>query len=96
MFLYLVVSINFELFDGVSVNEVVERFAFLGLTVNLTNYLISQMHETIPDAATHLTDWTGAAFVLTIFGAFIADAYLGRFRTIIVFSTIYTVVNTIL
>ncbi|RHN71054.1 putative peptide-transporting ATPase [Medicago truncatula] len=72
-------------------NEVVERFAFLGLTVNLTNYLISQMNETIPDAATHVTDWTGAAYVLTIFGAFIADAYLGRFRTIIVFSTIYAV-----
>ncbi|KAJ7966819.1 Protein NRT1/ PTR FAMILY 8.1 like [Quillaja saponaria] len=41
--------------------------------------------------ATHVTDWIGAAYVLTILGAFVADAYLGRFKTILTFSAIYAV-----
>jgi peptide/histidine transporter 3/4 len=51
------------------------------------------MHQTIPDANTHVTDWIGAAYVLTLLGAFLADAYLGRFKTIVIFSAIYAVVN---
>ncbi|KAL5557951.1 hypothetical protein UlMin_034162 [Ulmus minor] len=52
-------------------------------------YLVFEMRQSLPSAATHVTDWIGAAYVLTLFGAFIADAYLGRFKTIIVFSCIY-------
>lgn len=58
----------------------------------MTAYLVIQMHQSLPDAATHVTDWIGAAYVLTLLGAFLADAYLGRFRTIIVFSAIYAIV----
>ncbi|KAL8490104.1 hypothetical protein ACS0TY_025850 [Phlomoides rotata] len=54
-------------------------------------YLVKEMHQPFPEAATHVTDWIGAAYVLTLLGAFLADAYLGRFRTIIVFSCIYAV-----
>jgi peptide/histidine transporter 3/4 len=49
------------------------------------------MHQTIPDANTHVTDWIGAAYVFTLLVAFVADAYLGRFKTIVVFSAIYAV-----
>ncbi|PNX93183.1 peptide transporter PTR1-like protein [Trifolium pratense] len=72
-------------------NEVIERLAFFAILVNIAHYLVKQMHQTIPDANTHVTDWIGAAYVLTLFGAFLADAYLGRFRTIVVFSAIYAV-----
>lgn len=72
-------------------NEVIERLAFFAIAVNMTAYLVFQMHQSLPDAATHVTDWIGAAYVLTLFGAFLADAYLGRFKTIIVFSAIYAV-----
>jgi hypothetical protein len=75
------------------VNEVAERLAFFGIAVNMVAYLVFEMHQSLPNAATHVTDWIGAAYVLTLFGAFCADAYLGRFRTIIVFSCIYTVVR---
>ncbi|KAJ1401322.1 PTR2 family proton/oligopeptide symporter, conserved site [Sesbania bispinosa] len=61
------------------------------IIVNMVAYLVFEMHQSLPDAATHVTDWIGAAYVLTLLGAFIADAYLGRFRTILVFSAIYTV-----
>ncbi|KAF9623139.1 hypothetical protein IFM89_037655 [Coptis chinensis] len=73
------------------VNEVAERLAFYAIAVTMVSYLVGAMHQSLPDAATHVTDWIGAAFVLTILGAFIADAYLGRFKTIITFSCIYAV-----
>lgn len=75
------------------VNEVAERLAFFAIAANMVTYLTFEMHQSIPTAATHVTDWIGAAYVLTIFGAFMADAYLGRFKTIIIFSCIYAVVS---
>ncbi|XP_075484736.1 protein NRT1/ PTR FAMILY 8.1-like [Primulina tabacum] len=73
------------------VSEVAERFAFFAIAVNMVAYLVGEMHQPLPVAATHVTNWAGAAYVLTLFGAFVADAYLGRFLTIIVFSCIYAV-----
>ncbi|PSR99635.1 Protein NRT1/ PTR FAMILY 8.1 like [Actinidia chinensis var. chinensis] len=73
------------------VNEVAERLAFFAIAVNMVSYLVREMNQTVPSAATHVTDWIGAAYVLTLFGAFLADAYLGRFKTIIIFSCIYSV-----
>ncbi|PON52007.1 Proton-dependent oligopeptide transporter [Parasponia andersonii] len=73
------------------VNEVAERLAFFAIGVNMVAYLVFEMRKSLPDAATIVTDWIGAAYVLTILGAFMADAYLGRFKTIVVFSSIYAV-----
>ncbi|KAL5780577.1 hypothetical protein ACOSQ2_011314 [Xanthoceras sorbifolium] len=73
------------------VNEVAERLAFFAIAVNLGLYLVKEMHESLPTAATHVSDWVGAAYILTILGAFLADAYLGRFKTIIIFSCVYSV-----
>ncbi|XP_065880647.1 protein NRT1/ PTR FAMILY 8.2-like [Euphorbia lathyris] len=72
------------------VNEVAERLAFFAVAVNMVLYMVSEMKVSLPNAATYVTDWIGAAYVLTLFGAFLADAYLGRFRTIIIFSCIYS------
>ncbi|KAF8410531.1 hypothetical protein HHK36_003062 [Tetracentron sinense] len=73
------------------VNEVAERLAFFAIAVNMVSYLVLEMHQSLPKAATHVTDWIGAAFVLTLLGAFLADAYLGRFKTIVIFSCVYAV-----
>ena len=67
--------------------------AYYLVVVNMFSYVITEMHESIPNAANFVTDWIGAAFVLTLLGAFLADAYLGRFKTIIIFSCIYAVVR---
>ncbi|KAF5192408.1 NRT1/ PTR FAMILY 8.2-like, partial [Thalictrum thalictroides] len=72
-------------------NEVAERFAFYAIVVNMVAYLFFEMHQSLPNAATHVTDWIGAAFVLALLGALVADAYLSRFKAIITFSCIYTV-----
>ncbi|MCD7456068.1 hypothetical protein HAX54_030569 [Datura stramonium] len=71
------------------VNEVAERLAFFAVAVSMVSYLVFEMHQSLPDAATHVNDWIGAAYVLTLVGAFLADAYFGRFLTIILFSSIY-------
>ncbi|XP_049398896.1 protein NRT1/ PTR FAMILY 8.2-like [Solanum stenotomum] len=71
------------------VNEVAERLAFFAVAVSMVSYLVFEMHQSLPDAATHVNDWIGAAYVLTLVGAFLADAYFGRFLTIIIFSCIY-------
>ncbi|XP_075507527.1 protein NRT1/ PTR FAMILY 6.2-like [Primulina tabacum] len=61
------------------VNEVAERLAFFAIAVSMMPYLAREMHQPVPDAATHITDWIGAAYVLTLLGAFLADSYLGFF-----------------
>lgn len=76
-------------------NEVAERLAFFAIAVNMVAYLVFEYHQSLPSAATHVTDWIGAAYVLTLLGAFLADTYLGRFLTIIIFSCIYAVVSSI-
>ncbi|KAJ9166033.1 hypothetical protein P3X46_020834 [Hevea brasiliensis] len=73
------------------VNEVAERLAFFAVAVNMVAYLVLEMRQSLPAAATHVTDWIGASYVLTILGAFLADSYLGRFKTIIIFSCVYAV-----
>lgn len=87
--------INLFIISPILVNEVAERLAFFAIAVNMVAYLVFQMHQSLPTAATHVTDWIGAAYVLTLFGAFLADAYLGRFLTIIIFSCVYVVVSII-
>ncbi|KAH9316568.1 hypothetical protein KI387_025195, partial [Taxus chinensis] len=80
-----------RLFPTSKLNEVAERLAYYAIAVNMFSYVVLEMHESITHAATFVTDWIGAAFVLTLFGAFVADAYWGRFKTILSFSCIYLV-----
>ncbi|KAG0493617.1 hypothetical protein HPP92_004611 [Vanilla planifolia] len=78
------------------VNEMSERMAFYAIALNMVIFLQKEMHEALPDASTHVTNWIGATFVLTVFGAFLADAYLGRFLTIVIFSCIYAMGTVLL
>ena len=40
-----------------------------------------------------VTNWSGTCYIFPLLGAFIADSYLGRYKTIIVFSIIYIIVS---
>ncbi|KAJ7520196.1 hypothetical protein O6H91_20G071600 [Diphasiastrum complanatum] len=70
-------------------NEITERMAYFGLAVNFINYLAYSMHYKFSEAATIVTNFLGTVQILPLLGAFIADSYLGRYWTIVIFSLIY-------
>nr|DAD43127.1 TPA_asm: hypothetical protein HUJ06_001357 [Nelumbo nucifera] len=69
--------------------EAAERFAYYGMSANLITYLTDVLLEPTATAAMNVNIWSGVATVLPLLGAFMADSYLGRFKTIIISSAIY-------
>ncbi|KAF7836413.1 protein NRT1/ PTR FAMILY 5.10-like [Senna tora] len=69
--------------------EMAERVCYFAIQSNLINYLTGQLHKTTAAAAKNVNIWAGTASLLPLFGAFIADSYLGRYRTILIASLIY-------
>ncbi|TYG99774.1 hypothetical protein ES288_A10G223000v1 [Gossypium darwinii] len=69
--------------------EMAERFAFYGLAGNLITYLTNNLGEPVITAAKNVNTWVGVSAIFPLLGAFIADSYLGRFKTILASSVIY-------
>mgnify|MGYP003702074061 CR=1 FL=1 len=74
-------------------NEVAEKLAVLGFTTNMLMYLTRQLHMPLAKAATTLTNFGGVSALTPLIGAFLADAFAGRFWTIAAASLIYQVVR---
>ncbi|KAJ9128848.1 hypothetical protein P3X46_034416 [Hevea brasiliensis] len=69
--------------------EVAERFAYFGLSGNLITYLTNDLHESTVTAAKNVNTWIGVSSIFPILGAFLADSFLGRFKTILLSTTIF-------
>jgi dipeptide/tripeptide permease len=69
--------------------------AFFAISKNLVTYLISVLHESNVDAARNVSTWIGTTFFTPLVGAFLADTYWGRYKTIVVFLSVYAVVSEI-
>ncbi|XP_071733330.1 protein NRT1/ PTR FAMILY 5.10-like [Rutidosis leptorrhynchoides] len=69
--------------------EVAERFAYYGVSSNLITYLTVSLGLSTATAAENVNMWVGTAALLPLLGGFIADAYLGRYLTIIYASVLY-------
>ncbi|KAM0001262.1 putative proton-dependent oligopeptide transporter family, MFS transporter superfamily [Helianthus debilis subsp. tardiflorus] len=72
--------------------EVAERFAYYGVNSNLITYLTVPLGQSTTTAAENVNIWSGTSSLLPLVGAFIADAYLGRYLTIIIASLLYVLV----
>ncbi|KAL1511274.1 hypothetical protein AB1Y20_006082 [Prymnesium parvum] len=70
------------------VTELCERFAFYGLAGSLTYYFMTLGLR--PDLAAFLNQlFLAVVYVTPVFGAYVADVYLGRYQTILVFCGVY-------
>lgn len=63
-------------------NETFERLAAFGLFANFMVYLTREFHLDQVNAANILNIWSGITNFCPLLGAFISDAYVGRFKTI--------------
>ncbi|KAM0061212.1 putative bacterial ABC-type protein transporter [Helianthus debilis subsp. tardiflorus] len=70
-------------------NECCERLAYYGMSTNLVNYLSDRLNQGSVRASTNVSNWSGTCYATPLLGAFLADAYLGRYWTIASFSVIY-------
>ncbi|KAF8406948.1 hypothetical protein HHK36_006069 [Tetracentron sinense] len=68
--------------------EVAERLTLMGIGVNLVTYLTATMHLPSATSANIVSEMGGTAFLLCLFGGFLADSFLGRYRTIAIFAAI--------
>jgi peptide/histidine transporter 3/4 len=67
--------------------------AFYGIASNLVVYLTTKLHEGTVESSNNISNLGGAVWMMPLAGAYIADAYLGRYRTFVIASIIYFMVR---
>lgn len=67
-------------------NETFERLAAMGLLANFMVYLKKMYHMDQVSATSLMGLWTGVTSFLPLLGAFLSDAYIGRYWTIAIAS----------
>ncbi|CAO2193219.1 unnamed protein product [Urochloa humidicola] len=70
-------------------NEMAERMAYFGLSVNMVIFMFKVMHRPFSSSANAVNNFLGISQASSVLGGFLADAYLGRYWTIAIFTTIY-------
>ncbi|GAB4840283.1 hypothetical protein Ancab_021047 [Ancistrocladus abbreviatus] len=71
--------------------EACEKLAVVGFLANMISYLTQQLHMPLTQAANTLTNFGGTAGLTPLIGAFVADAYAGKFWTLTLTSIIYQI-----
>ncbi|KAJ4849586.1 hypothetical protein Tsubulata_019353 [Turnera subulata] len=70
-------------------NEMTERMAYFGLSVNMVAFMFYVMHRPFSSSSNAVNNFLGISQASSVLGGFLADAYLGRYWTIAIFTTIY-------
>lgn len=74
--------------------EFSERLSYYGIASSLIIYLTKVIHQDLKTAAKSVNYWSGVTTVMPLVGGFVADAYMGRFSTVLVSSVVYLLVST--
>ncbi|PWA72183.1 Major facilitator superfamily domain, general substrate transporter [Artemisia annua] len=65
-----------------------EIMAIAAVGNNLITYAINEMHFSLSKAANIVTNFVGTIFILSLFGGYLSDSYLGCFWTMLIFGFI--------
>ncbi|KAF8781237.1 hypothetical protein HU200_000656 [Digitaria exilis] len=65
--------------------------AYYGVGTNLVSYLTKEHKQSNVAAASNIASWQGTCYLSPLLGAFLADSYWGRHRTILISLTTFTV-----
>uniref|UniRef100_A0A0E0B747 Uncharacterized protein n=2 Tax=Oryza glumipatula TaxID=40148 RepID=A0A0E0B747_9ORYZ len=71
--------------------EFTQCLCFSAVVKNLVRYLTSVLHESNVNAARSVSTWIGTCFFTPLIGAFLADTFWGRYRTIVICLSVYTI-----
>lgn len=71
------------------VTEFCERVAYYGFAGSLVLFFQKQLGLTNAEADVQFSAWSGICYVTPLLGGYIADTYLGRYHTILIFCLIY-------
>ncbi|PUZ47524.1 hypothetical protein GQ55_7G172400 [Panicum hallii var. hallii] len=72
--------------------ELAERVGVMGVSTNMVTYLVGALHLSNAQSANIVTNFMGTLNLLAFLGGFVADAKLGRYRTIAASATVATIV----
>ncbi|HWO57824.1 MAG TPA: oligopeptide:H+ symporter [bacterium] len=76
--------------------ELAERASFYGMKALLVLYMINKLGYSDANSATVASLFSATAYILPIVGGYIADRWLGKFRTIVYFAIPYIMGHIIL
>lgn len=65
-----------------------EMMAIAAVGNNLITYVFNDMHFPLSRSANIVTNFIGTIFLLSLFGGFLSDSYLGSFWTMLIFGFI--------
>ncbi|KAI4356531.1 hypothetical protein L6164_000548 [Bauhinia variegata] len=69
--------------------EFSERLSYFGIATSLVLYLTKVIHKDLETAAKNVNYWSGVTTLMPLFGGFLADAYLGRYSTVLASCIVY-------
>lgn len=87
-----VIKYGSMIFAGVQMFEIM---AIAAVGNNLITYVTSEMHFSLAKAANIVTNFIGTVFILSLFGGYLSDSYLGCFWTMLIFGFIELSVSSI-
>lgn len=69
--------------------EFCERLAYYGFAGSLVLFFQTQLDYSNEEAVNAFYLWNGAVYVTPLLGGYVADTFLGRYKTILFFAIIY-------